>query len=369
MVHRIVLTGGPSSGKTTVLEKIKSIYSAQGIRVFVIEETATYLINKGIRPFGEGAIDLVDFQELVMRLQLAKEDIIDRAIKMSPEQETIVVYDRGTIDNSAYVNKEQFEEVLARLNYVKSFQELMNKYNLVINLVGASNFYTTENNEARSESSDEAIRLGEVTLKAWMGHPKIKIVLPKETMNEKISEVLNIINEEISRLQVKRQEKYLVDLSKTDIGRIKDNGRVKSIEQAYLDSDDNIEKRIRKVTFNGCTSYLLSVYKIKSDGTKIIVSEKPIDEKSYNMLLDFKKKGTSVIEKQRYYFTHNGEYFYLDIFKDNQATGILEVNVLEHEQITLPDFVQVIETVTGKEEYYNRTIAVQETSKKVKKHD
>ena len=48
MVKRIVLTGGPSSGKTSVLEKIDQVYSAQGYKVILVDETATYLINKGI---------------------------------------------------------------------------------------------------------------------------------------------------------------------------------------------------------------------------------------------------------------------------------------------------------------------------------
>lgn len=365
MVHRIVLTGGPSSGKTTVIEKIKSVYSAQGIRVFVIEETATYLINKGIRPFGEGAIDLVDFQELVMRMQLAKEDIIDRAISMMPEADTLVIYDRGTIDNSAYINAEQFESVLARLNNVKNFAELMDKYDLVINLVGASKFYTTANNEARSEDAAEAQRLGEVTLKAWIGHPKIKIVPPAETMDGKINEVLNIINQEMQKTPVKRQEKYLVDLSGTELNRILASGKAKTIEQTYLESEDNVEKRIRKITFNGCTTYTLAVYKIREDGTKVIISERQIDEKNYRILLEFKKRGTKTISKTRYYFSDSGEYFYLDVFSDNNATGILEINVLENERVTIPEYVRVLEKVTGQEQYYNSRIAANKDLKKV----
>ncbi len=366
MVHRIVLTGGPSSGKTTVINKIKSVYAAQGVRVFIIDETATYLINNGIKPFGDDAIDLIDFQELVMRLQLAKEEIVERAINMMPDAETLVIYDRGTIDNTAYINAEQFENVLTRLNHVKNFSDLINTYDLVINLVGASSFYTTENNAARSEAADEALRLGEVTLKAWMGHPKIKIVLPSETMDGKINEVLNIINDEMKKNPVKRQEKYLVDLQNTALATIVQKGKEIEIEQTYLESEENVEKRIRKSVINGCPSYTLSVYKIREDGTKIIVSEKQIDEKNYNILLEFKKKDSSVIRKKRYYFSEAGEYFYLDVFADNQETGILEINIRENEQVKIPPYVRVLENVTGKEQYYNSTIALSRTLKKVK---
>ena len=73
---------------------------------------------------------------------------------MMGEGNYIIVYDRGLIDNSAYVKQKEFEIVLSRVNGAKNFIELMNKYDLVINLVGKSTFYTTENNKARNETSN-----------------------------------------------------------------------------------------------------------------------------------------------------------------------------------------------------------------------
>ena len=176
MVKRIVLTGGPSSGKTSVLEKIDQVYSSLGYKVIIVDETATYLINKGIRPFGEGKIDMVDFQELVLKFQIAKEEVIDRAVEMMGSKNVIIVYDRGTVDNRAYINEEEFAEVLTRLNNVSNIKELMDKYDLVINLVGRKDFYTTENNEARSEDADQALKLGDVTLKGWLGKSEISSI-------------------------------------------------------------------------------------------------------------------------------------------------------------------------------------------------
>mgnify|MGYP003304886190 CR=1 FL=1 len=48
MVKRIVLTGGPGSGKTSVLEKINQVYSSEGYKVIIVPETATELMNNGI---------------------------------------------------------------------------------------------------------------------------------------------------------------------------------------------------------------------------------------------------------------------------------------------------------------------------------
>ncbi len=366
MVKRIVLTGGPGSGKTSVLEKINQVYSSEGYKVIIVPETATELMNNGIT-FKDGSVSLLDFQELVLRLQLSKEEVVDRTIELSKNKKVIVVYDRGTIDNTAYVNKEEFEEILTRLNNVKSFSDLMNKYDLVINLVGREDFYTTDNNKARSESVSEALELGNATLKCWLGHKKVKIVLPKDTIEEKTSEVLNTINELLDEKQVKRQEKYSVDLSKTNLDKIRDIGKSMYIEQSYLTSESNIEKRVRKILFNDCISYIFSVFMIMKDGSKVIISEKQVDKKIYDSLLEFRDDKYDSIRKIRYYFSYNGEYFNLDIFEDNKDIGILEINIGIDEDVVIPDFISMIEKVSDNELYFNKNIARKKDVKLEKK--
>lgn len=366
MVKRIVLTGGPGSGKTSVLEKINQVYSSEGYKVIIVPETATELMNNGIT-FKDGSVSLLDFQELVLRLQLAKEEVVDRTIELAKTDKIIVVYDRGTIDNTAYVNKDEFEEILARLNNVKSFADLMNKYDLVINLVGREDFYTTDNNKARSENVSEALKLGDTTLRCWLGHKKVKIVLPKDTIEEKTTEVLNVINDLLEEKYVKRQEKYLVNLSDTNMKLIREIGKAMHIEQTYLMSDKDVEKRIRKISFNGCVSYLFSVYKMMDDGSKVVVSEKQIDKKLYDSLLEFGDKKYESIRKIRYYFSYKGEYFNLDIFEDDKEIGILEINVGVDDIVAIPDFVSVIEKVSNNEIYFNKNIARKKGQKKLEK--
>lgn len=368
MIKKIVLTGGPGTGKTTVLEKIQQVYGSQGYRVIVIDETATYLILKGIRPFGEGAIDLVDFQELVMRMQLAKEEVFERAALMMGETEKVlIVYDRGAIDNRAYINAEQFEEVLARLNHVKNVSELMDNYDLVIDLVGRKDFYTCDNNKARSEDAETALELGSNTLKSWIGHKKIKIVLPKDTMDEKVNEVLNIINDVLCEKQVKRQDKYSVDLNKTDLDRIKKNGRGMHIVQTYLVSDDRTEKRIRKVEFENNESYYFSVYRLMEDGTRVIISEKSIDKKVYDQLMESKDDRYDTLSKMRYYFVEDGQYFSLDVFDNNRENGILEINVCEGEKVVIPEYVGALANVSSDSRYFNKSMALKIKNKELRK--
>lgn len=371
MEKRIVLTGGPGSGKTSVLTNMVKVFSNQGIKVIVVPETATEIINAGIKCFGDDAIDLVDFQELIMRLQLNKEDVYNKAIEMYknkyPDKDILIIYDRGAIDNKAYMNDDEFLEVLNRLNNVQSYSDLLNRYDLVIDLVGAKEFYTTLNNKARSEDVDTALNLGKSTLKSWIGHKKIKIVMPKEKIDDKVNEVINYVNEILVKKQIKRQKKYLVDLIKTDFNKILYMGNKSHIEQSYLMSSEDQEKRIRKITTGGSVVYELTVFKV-NNGVKELVSSKNISEKIYSELLEFKKSGSSTIIKDRLYFEYNGQYMYLDVF-DGEEIGYLEINISEDENVIIPAFVSVIEDVSDKQEYSNMNKSKNNGSKLMKKND
>ncbi len=374
MEKRIVLTGGPGSGKTTVINNIIKIFSSLGVKVIVVPETATEIITSGIKPFGEDPVDMLAFQELVMKQQLNKEKVIDDAVKMYttkyPDKDFLIIYDRGTIDNKSYITDEEFMDVLKKVTNKNNYSELLNKYDLVIGLVGAKEFYTLENNSARSESPDYALKLGERTLKSWVGHPKLKIVGPKEHMEDKVNEVANYINELLNKKAVKNQRKYLVDLSLTDLKYISENATPVYIKQVYLKSNNNEEKRLRKTVIDSSPLYELTIYEYLDDGRKVLKSSKKLDEKMYNELLSFKIEGSKVISKYRLYFSYQETYMYLDLFEDgimNPDDAILEINVTDNENIVIPPFIKVVEEVSNNHEFDNYSKSIESNNKKLKR--
>lgn len=362
MIKKVVLTGGPGSGKTTVIESIKKNYAGK-YQVIVVDETASYLMNMGIRPFGENKIDMVDFQELVLREQLSKEDIVDKAIPLLPNKNVLIVYDRGIMDNSAYINEEEFKEVINRIDSRYTIRDFLDRYDLILNLVSRKDFYTTENNPERIEKVDEALLLGTKTLNSWLGHTNLKIIAPRDDINDKIKEVLNHINKILKEEQIKRQEKYYVDLQKTDMSHLHKISKVANIEQSYLKSEPNIEKRVRKITLSGITSYSYTVHETK--GKKIIkVSEESISEKTYKELLEYKDKKKETIIKDRYYFPYENKYFTLDVI-DNY--GILEINISANEKVVVPPFIHAVENVTKRDDFLNKNLANKNTKELAKK--
>ena len=101
-MKNIVLTGGPCAGKTTALAVLKECLEELGYKVFIVSESATELINKGIRPFGENAIPLYDFQKIILKYQMIKEKLVRTKARLF--KKSIILYDRGAIDNKSYID-------------------------------------------------------------------------------------------------------------------------------------------------------------------------------------------------------------------------------------------------------------------------
>ena len=106
-IHRIVITGGPCAGKTTAMQKIVQEFTEKGYKVFVIAETATELINGGIKPFGNDPINAIEFQRYIMGTQLYKEHMFEK-IANSTNKDTLILCDRGLFDNKAYLSNNVF---------------------------------------------------------------------------------------------------------------------------------------------------------------------------------------------------------------------------------------------------------------------
>lgn len=194
----IVLTGGPCAGKTTTTRSVKEYLENLGYHVLLLNECATELINGGIRPFGEHAIPVFDFQNEILNLQLYKErrykDIIT---KLPNETKCIILSDRGILDSKAYLGEELFTKLLKQNNLEE--KDLGNEYNLVIHMVTVAsdikNKYNTTTNSARFEDADEAIDLDRRTSEAWSNHKNVKVVEATDVIEEKIAEVQMIIRD------------------------------------------------------------------------------------------------------------------------------------------------------------------------------
>ena len=136
-ITRIVLTGGPAAGKTTLISRIlKEFKSEDGWKVITVPETATELISGfGFGPFSN-VMSMEDFQYFVVEDQLHKERLALRAAETVPEEKVLVIYDRAVPDDNAYVSDEHYAKVLARFGLTPG--EIMGHYDAVLHLVSCA---------------------------------------------------------------------------------------------------------------------------------------------------------------------------------------------------------------------------------------
>ena len=194
-VLRIVITGGPCGGKTTALKMIKKMFEEYGYTVFLVRETATDLIGDNMKPFGKDKLPLIEFQRLIFLSQLAKEKLRDYAAEICDNDKVAIIYDRGILDNRAYITHEEFRTIVEDEGmHVEDFD---NRYDLVLHLEtaakGKPEKYITSNNEARKESIKEAIEVDDKTLEAWDGYPNRYIFENDCDFPEKIDRVKIVV--------------------------------------------------------------------------------------------------------------------------------------------------------------------------------
>lgn len=193
-ITKIVLTGGPCAGKTTAMEQIKKVFSEKGYQVLFIAETATELISGGVAPWI--CRSNFDYQLFQMQLQMKKEEIFENAAKNIGAKHTLIVCDRGQMDNKAYLSDAEFDTLIHKMHW--NSKDLINRYHAVFHLTtaakGASEFYNTSNNTARTETIEEAIALDNRIIHVWKKHPYFRIIDNSTNFTEKIQRLINEIS-------------------------------------------------------------------------------------------------------------------------------------------------------------------------------
>lgn len=357
-ITKIVITGGPCAGKTTAFSWIEKAFTRLGYSVIFIPETATELIPAGISPLTLETNKA--FQEKLLKLQLAKEKIFEEAAYNLKNDKVLIVCDRGTMDSKAFINRIEFLQVLKEL--CTNEVELRDNYDAIFHLVtaakGAKEFYTLENNKARSETIDEAIIQDDKLIEAWSGHPRFRIIDNSTNfefkMKKLIKEITNLLGEP-EPLEIER--KYLIEYP--DIKWLESNKNCKKIDiiQTYLTSQNNSERRIRQRGINGNYIYYETIKKTINDLKRVELERRLTKEEYLNLLMeiDINKKQ---IKKTRYCLIYKNKYLEIDIFPFWNDKAILEVELNdENEKVEIPKQLKLIKEVTNDPKYKNYNLA------------
>ena len=358
-ISRNVITGGPCAGKTTALSWIQNTFTKMGYAVLFVDETATQLITGGAAPWLSTSNR--DFQLQLLTLQHAKEKAFIEIGKTMKTDKILVVCDRAAMDNCAYMTDQEFGWVLKQMNTSKIV--LRDQYDAVFHLVtaakGAEKYYTLANNQARTETVEEAAALDDKLIAAWTGHPHLRIIDNSTGFEEKMLRLIKEISSflgEPTPMEIER--KYLITRPHLHTLEQMPNCERVDIVQTYLKSEDPAEeRRIRQRGSNGNYVYFMTRKK-KAEGIRRVEIEERLSQEEYISLLVEADPAYRPIHKERYCLSENGLYYEIDIYPEWKDKAIMEIELhSEDQEIVFPEEIDVIREVTSDPAYSNHELA------------
>jgi thymidylate kinase len=372
-VFKICVTGGPCAGKTTAMAQIQEKLREMGIRVYVVPEAATLVYNGG-GFIDAGKMDThqsIKLHSVLIRYIMDMEDhFVNLAVlNDNPDDIAVVLCDRGAMDPSAYMKKEEWQALLDEHGW--NCVNLRDKrYDGVIHMVtaadGAEEHYTQENNKARYENTLEKAKEQDQKLRdAWVGHPQFVIVHNKDCpkFEDKIRKVYTTVLHMIGRPQEapKFYKKYLLEKDPTSpIPKLPEDPTLRiecfTMDDTYLEcSSQRIEEKIRRRGQKDSFSYTQSVTLYNYDFVNAsqyindgIETKKQITAREYLFLMERKDKSRVTLEKWRQCFLWEGQHYFIDTFL-NVGGGfsllMIEKNI-DVKNLNLPPFIKIKKDVT-----------------------
>lgn len=357
-ISKVVITGGPCAGKSTAMSWIQNAFTQKGYIVLFVPETATELITGGVAPWTCGSN--ADYQKCQMKLQIEKEKIFEQAARTMDNEKILIVCDRGTLDNKAYMDAVEFNMTLDAIE--TNEVELRDNYDAVFHLVtaakGAEAFYTTANNSARTETVEEAAELDDKLIAAWTGHPHLRVIDNSSNFEDKMKKLIAEISAFLGEPEpVEIERKYLI--AYPNIGWLESMPNCQRIEiiQTYLNSKNGDEVRVRQRGINGNYIYFQTTKRKISDIKRVEV-ERRLSKDEYLRLLMDADTSKRQIRKDRYCLTYENQYFEIDVYPFWNDKAITEIEISdENVEIRFPEQIRVIKEVTDDEAYKNASLA------------
>lgn len=178
---KIVITGGPSGGKTTLIEALRKEFPK---KVKIVPEAASVLYKGGF-PRLKNKSGLFYAQIAIYHTQKSLEQML-----FENSTSDLLVCDRGSLDALAYWPNEE-ENFFQTIN--SNVEQELKRYDWVIHLDTPNENGYDNHNEIRTETHEEALVLNGKTKKAWEKHPQRIIISAENDFFTKMKKATDLI--------------------------------------------------------------------------------------------------------------------------------------------------------------------------------
>ena len=190
MLKKIVITGGPSGGKTTALSIVAEAF---GSSVEVVREAATLIYSGGFPRRDNSREHVASAQRIIFFVTKELEALAERTAN---PQVKLIVCDRGILDGAVYWPSGG-EAFFKEMHTTKEAE--LARYDLVIHISPPCKEELYHATNVRTEDLKTALDVDERVLKVWSGHPNRIVVDKNATYFEKAKIIQDIVKDLIKK--------------------------------------------------------------------------------------------------------------------------------------------------------------------------
>jgi hypothetical protein len=290
-------------------------------------------------------------------------------------RDVLIITDRGVMDPKAYEDPSEWEEILREGKWNED--NLMNeRYDLVLHLVtcadGKEEFYTNENNTARSETAEEARILDSLTQAVWLNHTNFKIFdNSAPSFVDKLNKVTQAIGNLVDYLPAfDLNQKFLLsdDIDvESAIPPVITRTTYREIVN-YLVSDDPKSKSVylmRRINKHNKSLHSHNTRFLSKNIANRRENRRKITKEVYRLFMNQKESHKKTLYKRITAFNYYNQNFLIEEhFKDAELLerhwAVLRFDKPEADQgvkTKLPKFLEIGEDVSTNKKYYSWCVA------------
>eukprot|EP00928_Gymnodinium_smaydae_P047292 TRINITY_DN31553_c0_g1_i1.p1 TRINITY_DN31553_c0_g1~~TRINITY_DN31553_c0_g1_i1.p1 ORF type:complete len:484 (+),score=124.34 TRINITY_DN31553_c0_g1_i1:54-1454(+) len=196
----IVLTGGPCSGKSTILALIRDRLSKRGMQVLTVPEYATHFFANSDGFQGEWvATEKEDkLQDILLRFQIMQENMFHEYGALN-KKSSVLLLDRAVMDQKVFVSSDKvWEFALTESNLTEA--QLLSRYDMVMHLGtcakhGDYQWGPGSNNPGRYHSPEEAAKLDDRCKEVYSEHKQLRMVPHAKSFEDKVEQVMKYLED------------------------------------------------------------------------------------------------------------------------------------------------------------------------------
>lgn len=181
MSVKLAITGGPSGGKTTLIEVLKKEF---GTKIKIAPEAASILYKGGF-PRIKNYSGFFHAQLAIFATQKHLEDML-----CENYPDSLIVCDRGSLDSLAYWPDTE-EHFFQTIQSTRQYE--LARYEWLLHLDTATEMDYETTNPIRTESFHEAMLLNEKIKKSWEGHPNRQVITAQNDFFTKMKKATDIV--------------------------------------------------------------------------------------------------------------------------------------------------------------------------------